>query len=229
LFFYADIVVEPPSISAGMQIGSMTIGSKPASEKDVTKKQTSAQKAVLITDKLNPGQRVEEVLFHGPKDENVRVDVGQDSTSQGELVSAPWSADGKVSDLYMMKGGKYEENSVKIVGNKVELQSTKALNDFGKLGSYIENLVESDQELKRLHALHIVKESKTVNFESILQKMGPDETLVGKVACKALINAPSTGYDIVSDLVLVMTRIKSDAIPGGYQRRLYFFHVSSWI
>lgn len=52
------------------------------------------------------------------------------------------------------------------------------------------------------------------------------ETVVKRVACKALINAPGTGYDIVSDLDVIMTKMKSESAPGAYQRRVYFFHVS---
>ncbi len=190
-------------------------------------RQVSAQKAVLInpTDRLADGQHMDEVLFHGPKEQNVRVDVGHDSTAQGELLPAPWSTDGNVSELYLIKGCKFEEYTSKNSGGKSESEIVKVLSDPEKLGTYIENLTESDKELKRLHASHIPKESKAIDFDFILKKMGPDETLVAKVECKALINAPATGYDIVSDLVVILTRIKSDTAPGGYQRRVYFFHV----
>ncbi len=124
-----------------------------------------------------------------------------------------------------MRGCKYEESVSKTSGIKSEQETIKVLKDPSKLGTYVQNLTASDNELKRLHASHIPQESKTISIESILQRMGPDETLVAKVACKALINAPATGYDVVSDLVVVMTRIKSDTAPGGYQRRVYFFHV----
>ena len=207
------------------------------------------------------------VMFHGPKDLNVRVDVSKDSTAQGELLPAPWGVDGQVSELYLLRGGKYEEYKKKTGANS-EIETIKVLRDPAKLGSYIENLTQADRELKRLHASHIPQESKTLSFESIMQRMGSDETIVAKVACKALINAPATGYDIVSDLVVVMTRIvhptmpskrepknalftshpsvvswcglrepysqqkeeviKSDTSPGGYQRRIYFFHVRSY-
>ncbi len=198
---------------------------------DESKTTIVAQRAVLIaqTNQLASGQRLEEVLFHGPKEMNVRVDVGKDSTIHGELLPAPWDMNGKISEQYLMKGGKFEEHSLKQSGVKSEFETVKVLKDSKKLGTYIENLTESDQELKQLHALHIPAESKSIGFDSILQSMGShdscQETLVKKVACKALINAPATGYDIVGDLVVAVTRIKSDAGPGGYQRRVHFFHV----
>ena len=188
------------------------------------KKQVIAQRAVVI-EKMASDINADQVVFHGPKEMNVRVDVSKDSTAQGELLPAPWSPDGQVSELYLLRGCKYEEHVSKSAGSKSELETIKVLKDPAKLGTYIDNLTQSDQELKRLHASHIPQESKTLSFETIMQRMGPDETIVAKVKCKALINAPATGYDIVSDLVLVMTRIKSDAAPGGYQRRVYFFHV----
>jgi hypothetical protein len=223
-FFGADSADNVDKGSASGQIGFADGSSvAPTSSRGEPKKQVSAQRAVVIasTEKLASDQNLPETLFHGPKEQNVRVDVGKDSTAQGELLPAPWGADGQVSETYLMKGCKFEEHV--LTGGKSE--TIKALKDSSKLGTYIQNLTESDQELKRLHASHIPQESKTITFDSILQKMGPEETVFAKVACKALINAPATGYDIVSDLVVVMTRIKSDAAPGGYQRRVYFFHV----
>jgi hypothetical protein len=191
----------------------------------------SAQRAVLISskDELASEQHLDEVLFHGPKELNVRVDVGNNSTAHGELLPAPWSADGKISELYLMRGGKFIERVSKISGGKSEFETVKDLKGTEKLGTYVQDLMLSDQELKRLHASHIPKESKAINFESVLHTMGLDksceEILVKKIACKALINSPATGYDIVGDLVVAMTKTKSDAVPGGYQRRMYFFHV----
>jgi hypothetical protein len=177
-----------------------------------------------LTDKLVAGQSPE-VLFHGPKDLNVHVDVANDSTAQGELLPAPWSDNGQLSDLHLLRGCKFEETVWKISGKETESKTTKVLNDKEKLGTYIQNLKESDQELKRLHASHILHESKRVSIASILQRVGPDEIVIGEVACKALINAPATGYDIVSDLVVVMTRIKSEFAIEGCRRRVYFFQV----
>ncbi len=189
------------------------------------KKQVTAQKAVLV-EKMASDVDASQTMFHGPMDMNVRVDVSKDSTSNGELLPAPWNEHGQVSELYLTRGCKYEEHVSKVTGGKSEFETVKGLKDPAKLGTYIENLAQSDQEMKRLHASHIPQESKTISFESIMQRMGPGESIVAKVACKALINAPATGYDIVSDLVVVMTQIKSDAVPGGHQRRVYFFHVS---
>ena len=230
---------ESPAIGqlAFSDIGlEQTASGNPASSsiKQEPKAPISAQGAVLITetDSLAPGQRLDQVLFHGPMEMNVRVDVGNDSTNQGELLPAPWGVDGKISELYLMKGGRFEQHVSKQSGSsgKPESETVKVLKDTKTLGTYVQNLTESDQELKRLHALRIPKESKAINFDSILKSMGLDEgcneTLIKKVACKALINSPATGYDIVGDLVVAVTRIKSDVASGGYQRRVYFFHVS---
>lgn len=189
------------------------------------KKQILAQKAVLIAGKLASDHHSDGILFHGPKELNVRVDICKDSTTQGESLPPPWGSDGQVSELYLTKGCKFEEYTSKTSDGKSKSETVKVLKDTAKLGSYIPNLTETDQGLKRLHTSHVPHESKSISFESIMQKLGPEEIVVAKVACKALINAPATGYDVVSDLVVVMTRIKSDIAPGGYQRRVYFFHV----
>ena len=178
-----------------------------------------------LTDKLVAGQSAPEILFHGPKELNVHVDVANDSTAQGELLPAPWSDDGQLSDLHLLRAGKFEENVWKISVKGNESKTTKILNDKERLGTYIQNLKESDQEMKRLHASHILQESNGVSIASILKRVGPEEIVVGDVACKALINAPATCYDIVSDLVVVMTRIKSEFALEGCRRRVYFFQV----
>ncbi len=214
-------------VSASGQI-AFSDGSAPTtSVKGEPKKQISAQKAVLIgsKEKLASDQNLPEILFHGPKAQNVLVDVCKDSTAQGELLPAPWSADGKLSETYLIKACKFEEHVLTPGGQS---ETTKTLKDSSKLGKYVENLTESDQELKRLHASHILHESNTITFDSILQKMGPEETVVAKVACKALINAPATGYDIVSDLVVAITQMKSNSAQE-YRRRVYFFHVRHYL
>jgi hypothetical protein len=159
-------------------------------------------------------------LYHGPKELGVRIDVCKDSTAKGDLLPPPWSKGGDISEVYLSKGSKFEEISWKGAATKSTVPK-----DTSSLGTYLQNLSVSDQEVKQLHLTHILKDSKSINFDALLHLMGPDETLIAKVACKALINAPATGYDIVNDIVVAMTRMKSDSAPGGYQRRIYFFHV----
>ena len=82
---------------------------------DESKTPIIAQRAVLLAqaDQLASGHCLEEVLFHGPKEMNVRVDVGNNSTIHGELLPAPWDTNGKISEQYLMKGGKFEEHALK--------------------------------------------------------------------------------------------------------------------
>ena len=201
--------------------------------KEADEEKTQAHKAVLIAraDQLDSEHQLdhEKVLFHGPKERNIRVDVGNDSTTQGKLLPAPWRADGNISELYLLRGGKYDSKKSEHDLNKSESETAKFLKDTAELGTYVQNLTETNKELKRLHVSHIPAESRSINFDSILQAMSSDEsckeTVVKKVACKALINAPATGYDIIGDIDVVMTKMKSEAAPGVYQRRVYFFHV----
>lgn len=93
----------------------------------------------------------------------MRVDVGTDSNSQGELLPTPWSASGKMSELYLLKGGKFTEYDSK----KPESEMVKTLKDTAELGTYVQNLTETDQELKRLHVSHVPTESKSITFDSI--------------------------------------------------------------
>ncbi len=96
---------------------------------------------------LKSDQHLDGILFHGPKELNVRVDVGKDSTAQGELLPAPWSADGHFSELYLTRGCKFEEHISKASsGDTKDSEDTKVLKDASKLGTYIQNLTESDQE-----------------------------------------------------------------------------------
>jgi hypothetical protein len=166
---------------------------------------------------------------------NILVDVGQDSTQHGELLPQAWSADGGVSELYLMRGCTFEENvskqseekdRSKTFNSTAKSETSTVLKDKAQLGTYVENLTKTNEELQRLHTSHVPKDSRTLSFNSILQNIGPDETLLAQVACSALINAPATGYDIVRDVLLVMTRVRSVAVPEAHFRRVYFFHVS---
>jgi hypothetical protein len=194
----------------------------------------NALNAVVVSD----GETVESpvVLSHGAKEQNMKVLVCQPSTKLGQDIPPAWNEEGKMSDVYLTKACSYDELAVngKLKTEKFMNTTTETvtadgtrvstLSDEKKPRAYFERLLESDQELKKLHASHIHRESKAVSFEAIAQTFGPTETVLRKIMCKAIINTPSTGYDVIGDSWLVMTEVKTGDTANKL-RRIYFFQV----
>ena len=221
----ADILIAPAPVSSA----SLGFPTSPASVDVLSstlstgQNNVTAKHAVLISaaDKLGSNQEHDAILFHGRKEQNVLVDFGNNSTLKGEPLSSPWAADGHLSDAYLTKGCTYVAHAQKIRGNTVESETVTSIKDTNKPVAYFENLLQTDLELKQLHYSHIPRDTKTLDFDAIAKRLGPNETVLAKIMCKAIVNAPSTGYDVIGDCLLVMTQIALEA-P---KRRLYFFQV----
>lgn len=228
-----DIVLSPdstvvsisPSDKAGITVAKVSSSAV----------KVAASNAVVVPPSADA--RSPTVLSHGTKEQNVKIRVCQKSTPKGEFIPPAWTEEGKVSDTYLTLACKYEEKNLSLTAKaenkvlqkdtltaKIEGSKTSTLTDSNKPVEYFARLLESDQELKNLHDFHIHRESKSMNFDAIAKTLGPDESVVRRIMCKAIINTPSMGLDVVGDCWLIMTEIPSPD-RASKLRRIYFFQV----
>ena len=160
----------------------------------------------------------ETTLFHGSKEYNLRVDIAQESTADGDQLPSAWDERGQVSEVFLTKECKYLETEVnKKINQRSPDPTTKPV-------AYFQDILEAGQEIRRIHNSHITSQSGMVYLEDIISKLGPEEKILCKIDGKAIINTPSTSNDLIGDCAIVISeRMPTDSRTPD--RRIYFFQV----
>lgn len=164
------------------------------------------------------------LIFHGPKQRQVLVRVHQTSTATGAALPIPWDGDGenRLDEEYLLSGGKYKH----VAESKTENPSKKetlALDPQSKPADFFENIWQSEDEIKSLHRAHIQQGSQVEDVEDILS-FDPDEKILCKLRCKAIINTPSASRDLVGKCTVIVTQL-GGATSELRQRRIYYLQV----
>jgi hypothetical protein len=174
------------------------------------------------------------LIFHGPKQLQVHVQVQKGSTPSAEPLSVPWDdrGEGRLSEEYLLRGCQYIHtvNSTKYrktwrgKSNHGETKETLALDPESKPADFFENIWQSEQEINDLHRAHIQQGSKGVDLEQLLTAFSPGETVLCKLRCKAIINTPSSLRDLIGECMVVITQLDGET-PQLRQRRIYYLQV----
>ena len=142
-------------------------------------------------------------FFHGPSKRNELIDITKMKLIEGKEPSA-WNADGKISEPYL-------------VNCSFSTDSKK-----GPPKSMVSNITTTDNEVQKLHEAHIQRGSSNLDWNDVMKAAAPGETLVNMLHCHAILNAPSTCYDLIGNCMLIMTSVQSETYQA---RRIYFVQV----
>lgn len=161
-------------------------------------------------------------LFHGQdklKKKKTKIRAFVDSTAAGESLPDAWDKSGKIAHDVLAKGCTY---SVASVGSKEKVEKVCKLDNIEPYNAFFEAIADADHAVQSLHSKHIQQGTQSIDIETMAQNF-KGENFAGALPCRAIINMPSTGFDVVGKSAIVMTKISDE---GRNIRRLYFIMVS---
>lgn len=162
-------------------------------------------------------------LFHGQNELKSKIGVLLPSTAVGGKLPDPWDKSGCISEDYMANGCSYAEATTNAVGPKTKkVVTTFGVKDSSQFAEYFDSFTDADKALRQIHASHAQSGTPDSDLKSLARNF-TGETLISAIECKAIINMPSTGRDVVGKSVLALTQFRQGEKT---YRRLYILMVS---
>ena len=176
-------------------------------------------------------EQKEVTVNHGPAPFREPIDITKKySDKWEEPLPEPWERGPgqcqektKITEKHLVMGAEFCQQVYRSdsLGKRVTL--VDKMTEENKPADLFEDIRAAEDEVYRLHDLHTQKASSRVDWDTLLNEIAPSEKLINLLHCKAILNTPSTGKDIVGDCVLVMTALSSGP---NLLRRIYFLQVT---